>query len=186
MKWTDEQMDDLRRMMAEGKSWRLIGAHLGRSADAVWIRARKMGLGPKPLNREFKSAIWTLIQRACADKKPRTVHDVALMVGCARTSVDRLMKRYAEAGQAHVAKWEKRADGGSPIPLWLPFAGKSKRRPKPLGPIEAQRRRRAKLREENPERNQAENNRAAMLRAHRTTGIPVQHQVINALFGRSA
>jgi hypothetical protein len=186
MKWTDEQMEDLRRMVAEGKSWRLIGAHLGRSADAVWVRARKLGLGPKPLKREFKSAIWTLIQRACADRKPRTVHEVSLMVGCARTSVDRLMKRFAKSGQAHVAKWEKREDGGTPIPYWLPFAGKSKRRPKPLGAIEAQRRRRANVREENPERNQAENNRAAMLRAHRTSGIPVQHHVINALFGRAA
>ncbi|SPA44628.1 conserved hypothetical protein [Cupriavidus taiwanensis] len=108
------------------------------------------------------------------------------MVGCARTSVDRLMKRFAAEGQAHVVKWEKRDDGGSPIPLWLPFAGKSKRRPKPLGAIEAQRRRRAKMREENPERVEAENNRAAMLRAQRQFGVPAQHMVINALFGRVA
>lgn len=182
MKWTDEHKEDLRRMVAEGKSWRLIGAHLGRNADAVFVRAKAMGLGPKPLKREFSSPIWTLIQRACADNKPRSVHELTLMVGCARSTVDRLMKLHIKAGAAHIAKWKKN-DNGSPSPLYLPVAGKNKKRPKALPAAEYQRAYRARIREDDPLRHRVEVDRDYFRRAEREGRLPKQHDIVSALFG---
>lgn len=186
MKWTDEHRETVRRMAAAGISWRLIGAEVGRSGVAVEMYARKkMDIGPKPLaKQDYVSPIWTLIKRACADGQPRTVHEITEMVRCARSTVDRLMKKHAALGQAHVKAWHNRGEG-SLTPLWLPFPGKSKRKPKPLGAIESQRRRRAKLKEEDPAKHQVMLARDYYQRAENGHARH-ERQVINDIFGRMA
>ncbi|MGT2429268.1 hypothetical protein ACU4HD_12070 [Cupriavidus basilensis] len=147
MRWTAEEEAKLRELWVTGQSFRVIGAHLGRAGDAVYRKGREMGLGSKPLATE-RSPTWVMIQRIAADGVPRTVHEFASLTGAARHTIDCLFKKRAGMGEAHIARWRKRQ--GTPIPHWLPTAGKDAQRPVVPSIAERARRLRARMREEDP------------------------------------
>jgi hypothetical protein len=171
-RWTPQEVEKLRELCATGQSYRVIGAHLGRSADTVFHKAKALGLGPKPLTTE-RSITWLAIQRVCADGVARTVHELAAVTGASRHTIDLLL--------AHVKRW--RTGHGAPAPYWLPVPGKSARRPKPLTRAEMSKRFRDRLRESDPIAYRvylARNTARAALKA----GKPKrQHDVVRALFG---
>lgn len=185
MRWTADEEAKLRELWASGQSFRVIGAHLGRAGDAVYRKGKEMGLGTKPLTAE-RSPTWIMIQRICTDGVPRTVHEFAVLTGAASHTIDCLFKKRAAAGEAHVARWRKRQ--GTPIPHWLPVAGKDARRPAVLTSAERARRNRARMREEDPIAYQATLNRNTLRRSIKTGALArrQQHAVVAALFATAA
>lgn len=179
-RWTPEEVEKLRELCATGQSYRVIGAHLGRTADTVFHKAKALGLGPKPLTTE-RSITWIAIKRICADGVARTVHELAALTGASRHTIDLLLAGRQKSGQAHVKRW--RTGHGAPAPFWLPVPGKSARRPKPLTRAQMSKRFRDRLRDDDPIAYRvymARNTARAALK----TGKPRrQHDVVRALFG---
>lgn len=184
MRWTDEELATLRRLWSEGHSFRVIGAHLNRSGDAVYRKGKELGLGAKPLAQTDRSPTWALIRRLCADGRPRTVHEIARLTGAGRSTVDQLFKKHRSAGDAHVVTWDRRC--GAPVPYWLPEPGKSAKRPKVMTSTERARLARKRMKEEDPLRYKLMIDRNTINRARRNGTVPRQHRVMNALFGRYA
>ncbi|GLC92333.1 hypothetical protein Tamer19_17410 [Cupriavidus sp. TA19] len=180
MRWTNEEEARLRQLWTTGKSLKVIGAELGRTADAAYRKGKAMGLGSKPFEGET-SPTWMLLTRVCRDRRGRTVHEMAQATGTSRYTIDQLMRRKEKAGEAHVADWEKRP--GAPIPYWLPFPGKSKPKPRALTNTERNRALRARIREEDPLRYKAMIDRATVNRSRRNGTVRKQHLVVRALFG---
>ncbi|SPR97366.1 hypothetical protein [Cupriavidus taiwanensis] len=183
MKWTVEDVARLRSLWTTGKSFRVIGAELGRSIESVYRKGKDLGLGSKPFQGET-SPTWLLLIRVCQDRRGRTVHEMVKVSGASRHTIDALMRTKEAAGAAHVVDWKKRS--GSPIPLWLPFPGKSKPKPRAMTNTERCRARRARLREEDPLAYKALIDRNTVNRARRNGSVRKQHSVVRALFGMGA
>lgn len=183
MYWTKEEEGRLRELWASGKSFKVIGAELGRSGDAAFRKGKAMGLGSKPFDGDM-SPTWALLLRVCQDRRARTVHEMAQITGTSRSTIDHLMLRKERAGEAHVANWGKRP--GAPIPYWLPFPGKSKPKPRAMTNAERNRARYARLKEEDPLRLKAIVERNSLNRAQRNGTVRQQHAVVRALFGMGA
>ncbi|KWR88793.1 hypothetical protein [Cupriavidus sp. IDO] len=180
MRWTVEDEGKLRELWTSGKSFRVIGAELDRSAESVYRKGKDLGLGSKPFQGET-SPTWLLLTRVCQDRRGRTVHEMAQIAGASRHTIDGLMRNKEAAGEAHVMGWKKRA--GSPIPLWLPFPGKSKPKPAAMTNTERCRARRARLKEDDPLAYKAMIDRNTLNRARRVGSVRKQHSVVRALFG---
>lgn len=179
MRWTPEEEAKLRELWDSGKSFREIGAILGRSGEAAYRKGVSMKLGSKPFGGD-PSPTWALIVRICSDRRPRSVHEIAEAAGTSRHTVDYLMRTREEEGRAHVADWKKRP--GSPIPYWLPLPGKSKPRPRSLTNTERNRAWRAKLRDEDPLAYKALIDRNTVNRARRMGTVPKPPKLLRALF----
>ncbi len=180
MYWTKEEEALLRQLWSSGKSFKVIGAELGRSREAAYRKGISMGLGSKPFDGET-SPTWLLLVRVCQDRRGRTVHEMARITGTSRHTIDHLMRRKEAAGEAHVVGWRKRS--GSPVPHWLPFPGVSKPKPRALTNTERNRRLRDRLREDDPLRYKAMIDRNSVKRAARKGTVKKQHAVVQALFG---
>ena len=50
-RWSDSEVDELKRMVAENTPTRVIGMKLGRTPKAVRSKALQMGISLKPVNR---------------------------------------------------------------------------------------------------------------------------------------
>lgn len=179
-RWTLDEEQKLRDLVATGQSYRVIGAHLGRSGDTVFHKAKAMGLGPKPLMGE-RSPTWIAILRICADGIPRTVHELAKATGAARHTVDCLFWERKKAKQAHVVRWQ--TGHGAPVPYWLPVPGRSAQRPRVLTPAQQSKRFRDRLRENDPIAYRAYLARSATRAALRSGKVKPQHAIVRALFG---
>lgn len=182
-RWTPEEEQKLRELVATGQSYRVIGAHLGRSGDTVFHKAKAMGLGAKPLTTE-RSPTWIAIERICADGVPRSVHELVEATGAARHTIDCLFYDRKKAKQAHVARWQ--AGHGAPVPLWLPVPGKSARRPRTMTLAETSKRFRDRLRESDPIAYRVYLARNAARSALKAGKVKRQHAVVRALFGMGA
>ncbi|AGW94614.1 hypothetical protein N234_31700 [Ralstonia pickettii DTP0602] len=180
MRWGKEEVARLRKLWESGKSFRMIGAELGRSIESVYRKGKALGLGSKPFEGET-SPTWMLLTRVCQDRRGRTVHEMAKITGASRHTIDQMFLRKERAGEAHVARWEQRP--GAPIPYWLPFPGKSKPKPRRLTNTERSRVQRARMREEDPLRYKAMIDRNTVNRALRNGTVRKQHAVVQALFG---
>lgn len=183
MKWTDEDKAKLKAMAEAGVAWRIIGAHLGRSGEAAFNKAKLMGLGPKPFTGN-QSPAWAAIVRVCQDGRPRTVHELCKATGNARITIDALMKKRKALGQAHVARWERRA--GCPVPYWIPTPGVSARKPKPLSQNDREKARIERMKADDPLRYKAYLERKRLRTALRRGVTTPQHEVVRALFGMGA
>ncbi|WP_434033576.1 SANT/Myb-like DNA-binding domain-containing protein [Cupriavidus sp. a3] len=179
-RWTPEEEQKLRELVATGQSYRVIGAHLGRAGDTVFAKAKAMGLGPKPLTGE-RSPTWIAILRICADGIPRTVHELAKATGAARHTVDCLFWERKKAKQAHVVRWL--TGHGAPVPYWLPVQGRSARRPPTLTPAQVSKRFRDRLRENDPIAYRAYLARTTTRAALKAGRVKPQHAIVRALFG---
>lgn len=49
--WTDEQVAQLKQLIAENTPTRVIGLKLGRSEEAIYSKASALGLSLKPSNQ---------------------------------------------------------------------------------------------------------------------------------------
>lgn len=180
-RWTPAEEQKLRDLVATGQSYRVIGAHLGRTGDTVFHKAKAMGLGSKPLTAE-RSPTWIAIQRICADGVPRTTRELAAATGAARHTVDCLMAERRRKKQAHVARWV--AGHGAPLPYWLPVPGRNAPRPKVLTPAEVSRRFRERQRKEDPLAYVAQLRRNGVRQALKSGKTnTTQHALVRALFG---
>lgn len=181
-RWTEEEMDLLRTLHDRGDlSLREIGARLGRSAPAIQDKAQKMGLGPKAFTGN-RSAVWSYVVKLCADRRPRSVHELAQLTGASRGRIDKMMRDRRAAGQAHHAGWQRHTSGW-PSPRWLPFPGKDVPRPAPISGAERQRDRMRRMKEEDPLRYKAIIERTVIRRRMRDGIVTPQHEVVRAMFG---
>jgi hypothetical protein len=183
MRWTAEDEAKLREMWATGASFCAIGAELNRSGDAVFQKGKTLGLGSKPC-ADQRSPVWAFIVRVCADGRARSVHELIEVTGAARVTIDHLMRRRSAAGQAHVARWEKR--WGAPTPYWLPVPGKNAPKPRVKTHSERQRDRMRRLKEEDPLQYKAIVDRKTVRRALSRGTVRQQHEVVRAMFGMGA
>ena len=183
MRWTAEEEAKLRELWNSGKSFRQIGAELGRSGEAAYRKGLLLGLGSKPFTGD-PSPTWALIVRVCADRRARTVHELAEAIGTSRHTIDYLMRTREEKGEAHVGDWQRRP--GSPVPCWLPFPGKSRPKPRRLTNTERNRALRARIKEEDPIRYKAMMDRNTLKRAARNGTIPKRRGLLLAMYGRGA
>ncbi|QEZ47197.1 hypothetical protein [Cupriavidus oxalaticus] len=179
-RWTQDEEAMLISLTRSDLSWRVIGAHLNRSAEAVQVKAKSLKLGPKPYTGN-KSPTWSLVIQICADGRARTVHELAKLTGTSRISLDRILKDRAEAGLAHVAAWQRR--WGPPTPLWLPEPGKNAAKPKARTHCQRERDRMRRMKEDDPLRYKAIIDRASARRAMRKGKVAQQHPLVQALFG---
>lgn len=181
MIWTADEEATLRRLVAEGLTYRAIGLALNRSESGVQYKAARLKLGPKPYTGN-RSPIWSLILNVCADGQARTVHELATLTGASRTCIDHLMKTRLDAGKAHVPKWD-RIPRGPAMPYWLPFPGKSAPRPLQRTAAERQNARMQRMREEDPLQYKAIVARCSVRRRIKAGKVTRQHPLIQALFG---
>lgn len=180
MKWTPEEEAAFAALFATGVSFRVLGAHFGRSSESAYRKSVQMGLGSKPLQGN-RSPTWAAIVAVCADRVPRTVHQLAAATGAARRTIDQLLQRHAEAGEAHVARRARRE--GRAIPFWLPFPGKSVPAPRRRTAAENCRNYYRRLKEEDPIRLKLRTDRNTVRRAEKRGTVPRQHKAVRALFG---
>lgn len=177
-RWPEEDMKLLRKLVKQNMPWRVIGAHLNRSGQAVFNKAKAMDLGAKPFTGN-QSPAWMIIQQLCRDGRPRTVHELVEATGCARITIDLLLRRRREAGMAHVARWEQRP--GCPIPHWLPVPGKCARKPRAKTNCQREKDRIKRMKKEDPLRYEAylaKKRVRTHLRRHGTQ----QHEIVSAMF----
>lgn len=179
--WTEAEMVKLTELVSQGLKWWEIGFQLGRSGNAVQMKAASMNLGPKPFKGK-RSPVWRLIVKICADGRPRTVHELAAVTGASRVHVDCLMKEHHAAGEAHRAAWLK-SRRGPPKPLWLPVAGKDAAKPYVPTAAERQCARMRRMKEEDPLRYKAIVDRCTLRRKLKRGAVSQQHPVVQALFG---
>lgn len=180
MKWTPEEEEAFVKLFATGVSFRVLGAHFGRSSESAYRKAVQMGLGSKPLQGN-RSPTWAALVVLCADGKPRTVHELAAATGAARHTLDQLLRVHEQAGEAHVAIRLRRS--GRSIPYWLPFAGKSAPAPRPRTNAQNSRRYYRRLKEEDPITLKLRTDRDTLRRAEKRGTVPRQHKAVRALFG---
>ncbi|WP_454056051.1 hypothetical protein [Cupriavidus sp. Marseille-Q8015] len=180
-RWTPAEEQKLRDLVATGQSYRVIGAHLGRTGDTVFHKAKAMGLGSKPLTTE-RSPTWIAIQRVCADGVPRTTRELAAATGAARHTVDCLMAERRRKKQAHVARWQ--SGHGAPVPHWLPVPGRNAPRPRVMTRAESSQRFRDRQRKEDPLAYVAQLRRNGVRHALKNGKLKMnQHAIVRALFG---
>lgn len=179
-RWTEEEMERLRALWRGELSLRVIGGHMGRSAEAIFRKAKDLGLGSKPYEGN-KSPYWALIVRICQDGRARTVHELAAETGASRFTVDGLMKQREAAGLAHVVRWERR--WGPPTPYWLPQPGASARKPKARTHNERQKALMRRMKDEDPLKYKAIIERKTLRRAQKLGVVPRQHAVVQAMYG---
>jgi len=185
MRWTPEDEGKLRELYSPTKTFKEIGDQLGRSKDAVQMKAAELGLGPKPY-KGYRSTIWPLIEEICKDGRARTVHELAALTGASRVAIDRLMKDRHDDGLAHVADWLP-TERGPKAPLWLPVPGKDAKRPKATTPAERQAARMRRMKEEDPLRYKAIIDRCTIRRKlKKGLVLAHQHPIVHALFGMGA
>jgi hypothetical protein len=185
MRWTPEDEAKLRELYSPTRTFKEIGDQLGRSKDAVQMKAAEMGLGPKPY-KGYRSTIWPLIEEICKDGRARTVHELVELTGASRVSIDKLLKDRHGDGLAHVVRWRPNPHGQA-TPLWLPVPGKDAKRPKVVTPSERQAERMRRMREEDPLRYKAIIDRCAIRRKLKKHGVLAQqHPLVQALFGMGA
>ena len=179
-RWTPEEEAKLRELVATGQSYRIIGAHLGRTGDTVFHKAKAMGLGSKPLTTE-RSPTWIAIQRVCADGVPRTTKELAAATGAARHTIDCLMQERRLKKQAHVARWK--SGHGAPVPHWLPVPGRNSPRPRVMTKNESSQRFRDRQRKNDPLAYVAQLRRNVVRQALKKGQVGTQHPLVRALFG---
>lgn len=181
MRWTEEEVAKLRELLTVDRTYQSIGAELGRSKDAVQMKAASLGFGPKPFKGN-KSPVWPFIVKLCSDGRPRTVHELIEQTGVSRVCIDRLMKDREKEGLAHVARWQRNRRG-PPTPFWLAVPGKSVPKPKAVSPSERQCARMRRMKEEDPLRYKAIVDRATIRRKMKRGVLAHQHPIVQALFG---
>ncbi|WP_244785431.1 hypothetical protein [Cupriavidus pauculus] len=181
MKWTADEEKAFAALFATGVSFRVLGAHFGRSGEAAYRKAMQMGLGSKPLQGN-RSPTWAALVALCADRKPRTVHQLAEATGAARRTLDQLLRDRERAGKAHVARRARRQ--GRPIPYWLPFPGKSAPAPRRRTVAENGRNYYRRLKEQDPIGAKLRTDRNTLRRAEKRGTVPRQHLAVRALFGQ--
>ena len=146
VKWTDEEVAELRRMAKLDMSWRQVAAHMGRSDASIRNKAVMLKL-VKAERAKPKAPTWALIELACADGVPRSAVQLAAQLKTTPKWVHRLLRSFGQDGLAHVARWE-RGEDGKLVPYWLPVPGVSARKPKPLTVKQVNARFRKKLKDD--------------------------------------
>lgn len=178
--WSPDDEAKLQMMVAQHMAWRIIGAHLGRSGQAVFNKAKAMGLGPKPFTGDL-SVAWAVIVRVCSDGRARNAHELMAATGNGRATIDALMKKRIGQGRAHVARWDPRP--GCPVPYWLPVPGRNAQKPKAKTSLERERARIERMKRDDPLRYDAYLAKKRVRTQLSRRGAAVQqHDVVRALF----
>ena len=186
--WSDADVEAMRGLVAEGLSWKAIGAKVGRTHGACWQKWAELHEGNAPRKPRVKGAaaspLWSAICLIARDGIARPTAEWAALTGGSTNAINKQLWRNVDAGLAHVVRWlrEERRNN-LPLPVWLPKPGKSKPKPASFSMAEMSRRAREKLKEQDPIAYRLAIAKSWERKKRRRGIVGKQHAVVRALFG---
>jgi hypothetical protein len=153
--FTPEQSALVKRVWLAGGS---IKPYLGEMGDKPYTTVvshalKTLGLGPRPKSdRGQKEYAWSLIEAALRSS-PGTVPEIAQRTRLVFGTINKRLNlaNAGPTGKVHVVEWEKRSNGGRPVPTYAWGPGENAPMPAPLTTAEKnQRAKRRKKAANNP------------------------------------